>query len=179
MLAGATVAVFAYIYQFRLFDISMSPPYAWAAIVVLDDLAYYWFHRFSHECRFWWAAHVNHHSSSGIQLVYCDPATVDRRARRHLGPVVRVAVDRFSARDDLPAERSQFAPTSSGSTPKPSSCMPAWFEYLFNAPSNHRVHHASNPRYVDRNYAGIFMVWDRLFGTFAAEPDDDKNRSTG
>ena len=51
--------------------------------------------------------------------------------------------------------------------------MPAWFEYLFNTPSHHRVHHASNPRYVDRNYAGMFMVWDRMFGTFAAERDDD------
>jgi hypothetical protein len=51
--------------------------------------------------------------------------------------------------------------------------MPGWFEYLFNTPSHHRVHHASNPRYVDRNYAGVFMVWDRLFGTFAAERDDD------
>ena len=67
-LAGATVAVFAFIYQFRLFDISMSSPWAWAAIVVLDDFAYYWFHRFSHECRFWWAAHVNHHSSQQYNL---------------------------------------------------------------------------------------------------------------
>ncbi|MGB7904925.1 MAG: sterol desaturase family protein, partial [Steroidobacteraceae bacterium] len=67
-LAGATVAVFAWIYQFRLFDVSMSSPWAWAAIVVLDDLAYYWFHRISHECRFWWAAHVNHHSSQEYNL---------------------------------------------------------------------------------------------------------------
>jgi len=51
--------------------------------------------------------------------------------------------------------------------------MPAWFEYLFNTPSHHRVHHATNPRYVDRNYAGIFMAWDRMFGTFAAETDAD------
>ena len=51
--------------------------------------------------------------------------------------------------------------------------MPAWFEYLFNTPSNHRVHHASNPRYLDRNYAGVLMVWDRLFGSFVAERDDE------
>ena len=60
-LAGATVVVFTWIYQFRVYDISMSSPWAWAAIVVLDDLAYYWFHRISHECRFWWAAYVNTH----------------------------------------------------------------------------------------------------------------------
>ena len=51
--------------------------------------------------------------------------------------------------------------------------MPAWFEYLFNTPSHHRVHHASNPRYLDRNYAGVLMVWDRVFGSFAAERDDE------
>jgi hypothetical protein len=54
--------------------------------------------------------------------------------------------------------------------------MPAWFEYLFNTPSHHRVHHASNPQYVDRNYGGILMVWDRLFGTFARERDDEPCR---
>ena len=47
--------------------------------------------------------------------------------------------------------------------------MPRWFEYLFNTPSHHRVHHASNPRYLDRNYAGMLILWDRLFGTFVAE----------
>ena len=51
--------------------------------------------------------------------------------------------------------------------------MPDWFEYLFNTPSHHRVHHASNPRYLDRNYAGVLMVWDRLFGTFVAESDEE------
>jgi sterol desaturase/sphingolipid hydroxylase (fatty acid hydroxylase superfamily) len=54
--------------------------------------------------------------------------------------------------------------------------MPAWFEYLFNTPSHHRVHHASNPRYLDRNYAGVLMVWDRLFGTFVAERDEEPPR---
>jgi len=51
--------------------------------------------------------------------------------------------------------------------------MPPWFEYLFNTPSHHRVHHASNPGYLDRNYAGVLMVWDRLFGTFVRERDEE------
>jgi sterol desaturase/sphingolipid hydroxylase (fatty acid hydroxylase superfamily) len=63
LLAGSTVAIFAYLYAFRLFDISISSPYAWAAIVVLDDFAHCWCHRIRHQCRPWWAAHVNHHSS--------------------------------------------------------------------------------------------------------------------
>ena len=54
--------------------------------------------------------------------------------------------------------------------------MPRWFEYLFNTPSLHRVHHASSPRYLDRNYAGVLMVWDRLFGSFVEERDEEPLR---
>jgi len=68
LLAGATVAVFTVIYEHRLFDIPMTAAWAWVALVVLDDFAYYWFHRISHECRFWWAAHVNHLSSQEYNL---------------------------------------------------------------------------------------------------------------
>jgi sterol desaturase/sphingolipid hydroxylase (fatty acid hydroxylase superfamily) len=52
--------------------------------------------------------------------------------------------------------------------------MPAWFEAVMNTPSHHRVHHAVNPRYLDRNYAGVFIVWDRMFGTYQRERDDDR-----
>ena len=67
-LAGATIVVFTWIYQFRVYDISMSSPWAWAAIVVLDDLAYYWFHRISHERTLFWASHVAHHQSEEYNL---------------------------------------------------------------------------------------------------------------
>lgn len=175
LLAGATVAVFAFLYQFRLFDISSSSPLAWAAIVVLDDFAYYWFHRFSHECRFWWAAHVNHHSSQEYNL-----STAIRQ------PWTGVLAGTWLPW--LPLLLIGFPPEmvflQSGINllyqfwihTEAIHRMPAWYEYLFNTPSNHRVHHASNPRYVDRNYAGIFMVWDRMFGTFAAETDEEPPR---
>jgi hypothetical protein len=54
--------------------------------------------------------------------------------------------------------------------------MPAWFEAVMNTPSHHRVHHAVNPRYLDRNYAGVFIVWDRMFGSFERERNDDRPR---
>jgi hypothetical protein len=54
--------------------------------------------------------------------------------------------------------------------------MPAWFEAVMNTPSHHRVHHATNPRYLDTNYAGVFIIWDKLFGTFTPEVDDEKIR---
>ena len=169
-LAGATVAVFAYIYQFRLFDISMSSPYAWAAIVVLDDFAYYWFHRISHECRFWWAAHVNHHSSQEYNLSTAirQPWTgvlVGTWAPWFVLLLIGFPPEMIFLQSGLNLLYQFWIHTEAIRR------MPAWFEYLFNTPSHHRVHHASNPRYVDRNYAGVFMVWDRMFGTFAAETD--------
>ena len=172
LLAGATVAVFAFIYQYRLFDIPMNSPWAWAAIVVLDDFAYYWFHRFSHQCRFWWAAHVNHHSSQHYNL-----STAIRQ------PWTGVLAGTWVPW--LPLLLIGFPPEmvllQSGINllyqfwihTETINRMPRWYEFLFNTPSNHRVHHASNPRYVDRNYAGIFMVWDRMFGTYARELDED------
>jgi sterol desaturase/sphingolipid hydroxylase (fatty acid hydroxylase superfamily) len=54
--------------------------------------------------------------------------------------------------------------------------FPGWFEAVMNTPSHHRVHHAVNPRYLDRNYAGVFIIWDRMFGTFEPERDDDRPR---
>lgn len=172
LLAGATAVVFAFIYQFRLLDIPMNSVYAWAVIVVLDDFAYYWFHRASHECRFWWAAHVNHHSSQEYNL-----STAIRQP--WTGVLAGTWIPWF------PLLLIGFPPEmvllQSGINllyqfwihTEAIQRMPAWYEYLFNTPSNHRVHHASNPRYVDRNYAGMFMVWDRMFGTFAAETDKD------
>ncbi|MGH6996703.1 MAG: sterol desaturase family protein, partial [Phenylobacterium sp.] len=65
---GLVVAATLYVYQHRLFDIPMTAIWAWVALFLLEDLTYYWFHRLSHERRFWWAAHVNHHSSQHYNL---------------------------------------------------------------------------------------------------------------
>jgi sterol desaturase/sphingolipid hydroxylase (fatty acid hydroxylase superfamily) len=171
-LAGVVVAVFAAIYQYRLFDISMRSPRAWVAIVVLDDFAYYWFHRISHECRFWWAAHVNHHSSQEYNLSTAvrQPWTgvlAGTWAPWFVLALIGFPPEMIFIQSGLNLFYQFWIHTEAVRR------MPAWFEYLFNTPSNHRVHHASNPRYVDRNYAGIFMAWDRMFGTFAQEREDD------
>lgn len=175
LLAGAVVATFSFLHARRLFDISAASPWAWVALVVLDDLAYYVFHRASHECRFWWAAHVNHHSSQEYNL-----STAIRQT--WTGVLVGTWLPWF------PLALLGFPPAMifavSGLNllyqywihTETIRRMPAWFEYLFNTPSNHRVHHATNPRYLDRNYAGVFMIWDRMFGTFVPERDDDPPR---
>jgi sterol desaturase/sphingolipid hydroxylase (fatty acid hydroxylase superfamily) len=66
MMAGIVFAGLTAVYKVRLFTISPASPWAWMVLFVLGDFTYYWFHRISHECRFWWAAHVNHYSSQGI-----------------------------------------------------------------------------------------------------------------
>jgi len=172
LLAGSTVVVFAFFYEHRWMDISMRSPYAWAALVVLDDFAYYWFHRFSHECRFWWAAHVNHHSSQEYNLSTAvrQPWTgvlVGTWAPWFVLALIGFPPEMIFLQSGLNLLYQFWIHTEAIRR------MPAWFEYLFNTPSNHRVHHGANPRYVDRNYAGIFMAWDRVFWTYAAEADED------
>ena len=175
LLAGVVVAVFAFLYEHRLFDISSHSAWAWVALFFLDDFAYYLFHRVSHECRFWWAAHVNHHSSQHYNL-----STAIRQP--WTGVLAGTWLPWF------PLVLMGFPPemifVQSGLSllyqfwlhTEAIHRLPRWFEYLFNTPSHHRVHHASNARYVDRNYAGFLMVWDRMFGTFAVETDEEPPR---
>lgn len=175
LLAGAVLASFTFFHDRRLFDIPLGSPWAWAAIVVLDDFAYYWFHRFSHECRFWWAAHVNHHSSQEYNLSTAirQPWTgvlVGTWAPWFVLTWIGFPPEMIFIQSGLNLLYQFWIHTEAIRR------MPPWFEYLFNTPSNHRVHHASNPRYIDRNYAGIFMVWDRMFGTYAREIDADPPR---
>jgi sterol desaturase/sphingolipid hydroxylase (fatty acid hydroxylase superfamily) len=172
--AGIAFAMALWVWQFRLFDIS----YAWYWFVlafVIDDLAYYVFHRLAHRVRWFWASHVIHHSSQHYNL-----STALRQTWTgfiSLGFLFR-----------LPLALIGFPPAMLAfvaginlvyqfwiHTEVIGKC-PRWFEAVMNTPSHHRVHHATNPQYLDRNYAGVFIVWDRLFGTFIEERADDKPR---
>jgi sterol desaturase/sphingolipid hydroxylase (fatty acid hydroxylase superfamily) len=146
---------------------------AWVILFFLDDFTYYWFHRISHECRFWWAAHVNHHSSRCYNL-----STAARQSW------TSVIVGTWMPW--LPLAWLGYTPTMILAMQSINlfyqfwlhtesvGRLPAWIEAVFNTPSHHRVHHASNPQYLDRNYAGALIIWDRWFGTFASERDDDR-----
>jgi sterol desaturase/sphingolipid hydroxylase (fatty acid hydroxylase superfamily) len=175
VMAGTVYAGLSAVYEVRLFTISRSSAWAWVAIFFLDDFTYYWFHRISHECRFWWAAHVNHHSSQEYNL-----STALRQSWTSVivgtwTPWIPLAFLGFPPGMILLQQSFNLFYQFWIHTESVHR-MPAWFEYLFNTPSNHRVHHASNPRYLDRNYAGVLMAWDRLFGTFAAERDAEPPR---
>jgi sterol desaturase/sphingolipid hydroxylase (fatty acid hydroxylase superfamily) len=174
-MAGVVFAGLTAAYDHRWLELSPSSPWAWAALFVLDDFTYYWFHRISHECRFWWAAHVNHHSSQEYNL-----STAVRQSWTSVivgtwTPWIPLAFLGFPPTMIL-AEQGFNLFYQFWIHTEAVGRMPRWFEYLFNTPSHHRVHHASNPRYLDRNYAGVLMVWDRLFGTFAGECEEERPR---
>lgn len=177
-ITGGTIAgVSIWIYQsgWRLFDIPMSAWWAWVAILFLEDLTYYWFHRLAHERRFWWASHVNHHSSQHYNLSTALRQTWTGGVSgtwllwlplSFLGfPPAMLAIQK-----GVSLVYQYWIHTEAIRR------MPRWFEAVFNTPSHHRVHHARNPRYLDANYAGILIIWDRMFGSFIPEDDAEPCR---
>lgn len=172
---GAIAAVSLWLYEFRLFDIGWQW-WVWPICFVLDDLAYYAFHRTAHRVRWFWAAHVNHHSSQHYNL-----STALRQtwtgffAGSFIFRLPLVLIGFHPAMLAICAGLNlvyQFWIHTEAI-----GRMPRWFEAVMNTPSHHRVHHATNPRYLDRNYAGVFIIWDKLFGTFEEEqPDEERIR---
>ncbi|MCG2837224.1 sterol desaturase family protein [Photobacterium sp. WH77] len=159
---------FLWLYQYRLFDIQMSLATV-ALAFLLQDFCYYWFHRASHHINWLWASHIVHHSSQHMNfttafrqsltypvsgmwifwlpliLIGYPPATVVLVVSVNLGFQFFVhtrVIKRLG-----------------------------WLEHIFNTPSHHRVHHARNPEYIDKNFAGVLILWDKLFGTFVPEND--------
>lgn len=174
LLGFIAYGVLIWFWQFRITEL----PAAWWAFVVafiLDDLRYYWYHRIAHRCRWVWAEHVNHHSSQHYNLT-----TALRQSWTGtftgmftlLIPLVLLGfhpnVLAFVAGFNLVYQFWIHTETI-GKMWKP-------IELIFNTPSHHRVHHATNPRYLDANYAGTLIIWDRMFGSFVEELDEDMPR---
>ena len=172
---GAIYAATVWVYQHRLFTVPMTAWWAWIAVFFLEDMAYYWFHRLSHERRFWWAAHVNHHSSQHYNLSTALRQTWTGGFNGSWIVWLPLALFGF-APAMIAIEKSISLIYQFWIHTEAVRRMPSWFEAVFNTPSHHRVHHARNPRYLDRNYAGILIVWDRLFGTYVAEDDTEPPR---
>ena len=139
---------------------------SWAALLVLGDLVYYWFHRLSHEVRFLWAAHVNHHSSQRYNL-----STALRQS--WTTPFTSLLFW-------WPLALLGFPPAMILATIAINTLYQFWIhtelvgrigplELVVNTASHHRVHHGVNLEYLDRNHGGMFIVWDKLFGTFEPE----------
>lgn len=163
---GAVIVLWTWLYEHRLFDLPAGVWWVWLLLFVSEDFCYYWFHRVSHEVRFFWAAHVNHHSSRHYNL-----STALRQS--WTTPFTGVLFW-------LPLPLLGFHPAMILVQQAISLLYQYWLhvewigklgplEWVFNTPSHHRVHHGRDARYLDRNHAGILIVWDRLFGTFEPE----------
>jgi sterol desaturase/sphingolipid hydroxylase (fatty acid hydroxylase superfamily) len=162
----AVVALYAALYELTPLRIPAGAWWAWVLLFFADDLAYYWFHRVSHESRLFWASHVVHHSSQHYNL--------STALRQTWVPMTYVPFW-------LPLPLLGFEPWmillaqswsliyQFGLHTEKVRKLPRWVEAVFNTPSHHRVHHGSNDVYLDRNYGGILIIWDRLFGTYVPE----------
>jgi len=160
------IGIYFLVYQHRLFDL---PASVWTivALVIAQDFFYYWFHRSSHRIRWLWASHVTHHSSERLNL-----STAFRQSLTY--PISGMWL--FW----LPLAWLGFEPTNIIAVVAINLGFQffvhtqaigklGWVEHVFNTPSIHRVHHARNPKYIDRNYAGVLVIWDKLFGTYVEE----------
>lgn len=162
--------VWDFAHSHRLFTIPIDTAVAVAALLIGQDFCYYWFHRGSHGIRWLWATHAVHHSSNDLNLA---------------------ASYRFGWTGRLTGTAIFYVPLIwLGFEPRAVALASAlnllyqfwlhtewiprlgWLEYVLNTPSHHRVHHAANPEYLDHNYGGVLIIWDRMFGTFVAERND-------
>ena len=162
---GAAVSLYFAAYQLRCFEFGTGAA-AWVLLFVAEDFCYYWFHRFHHEVRFFWAAHVNHHSSRFFNL---STALRQSWTTPFTGPIfwVPLALLGFHPFMILTAQAVSLIYQFWIHTELIGRLGP--LEWVLNTPSHHRVHHGANVEYLDRNYAGILIVWDRLFGSFEPE----------
>ena len=145
--------------------------WAWVLLFLLDDLTYYWFHRANHEVRLLWAGHVPHHSSRKLNFGTALRQGVTERVPKYLFwlPLPLLGFDPLMIFTSIGLNLLYQFWVHTELVRR----LPTWFEFVFNTPSHHRVHHASNVRYLDCNHGGVLIIWDRLFGTFSAELDTE------
>jgi sterol desaturase/sphingolipid hydroxylase (fatty acid hydroxylase superfamily) len=170
--------LFVVIYQLHelspLRDLVQRQWWAWALLLVLDDFIYYWMHRANHEVRLLWAGHVSHHSAIRMNYATALRQGVGERLHKYFFwlPLPLLGFDALMIFTMMSINLFYQFWIHTELVQR----LPRPVEAIFNTPSHHRVHHASNPRYLDRNHAGIFILWDKLFGSFAPERDDDPPR---
>jgi sterol desaturase/sphingolipid hydroxylase (fatty acid hydroxylase superfamily) len=165
---ASAIALWNWGYQHRVLQLGQPQLWwSWVALFFAEDLCYYWFHRSHHEVRLLWAAHVTHHTSqyfnlsTALRQPWLTPIT---------GPIfwLPLAFLGFPPAMILTAEAISLIYQFWIHTETVRK-LPAPLEWLLNTPSHHRVHHGKNVRYLDRNHGGVLIIWDRLFGSFAAE----------
>lgn len=167
LFGGGVLWLLGQVWGHRVWTIAMDNAWAWFALFVGVEFSYYWFHRASHVCRWFWATHVVHHTperlvlSGALRLGWTGPVS---GAFLFFVPLVLLGFPPSSVLLMLAGNllyqfwlHTEMLPKLGG------------LEWLFNTPSHHRVHHARNPEYLDANFGGVLIVFDRLFGSFVEE----------
>jgi sterol desaturase/sphingolipid hydroxylase (fatty acid hydroxylase superfamily) len=152
-------------------DVVQRQWWAWVLLFLLDDLTYYWFHRLNHQVRIFWAGHVSHHSAIKMNYGTALRQGVGERIHKYIFwlPLPLIGFDALMIFVMMSINLFYQFWIHTELVKK----LPRWYEFIFNTASHHRVHHASNIRYLDRNHAGVLILWDRLFGSFSEEKDSD------
>ncbi|MEO0330490.1 MAG: sterol desaturase family protein, partial [Bacteroidota bacterium] len=142
--------------------------WTWVLALFAADFTYYWMHRIEHEHRILWANHSVHHSSEDYNLTVSIRLSIVESAIEWVFfiPMILVGFTPFQAIVALifVVQYQTWIHTER-------IVKLGWLDELFNTPSVHRVHHGSNPKYLDKNYGGVLMIWDKLFGTFQREEE--------
>jgi len=164
---GTFLAVFTFFNNITLFNIEMHW-WAWIILFILNELIFYFVHRISHVVRFFWAFHVTHHNSVNYNFSTSVRNNFLIQTFRY-GFYIPLALIGFPAwaiilMDSIAYFYQLIVHTQT---------IRSWgfLEHFMNTPSHHRVHHASNPAYIDKNYGAILIIWDKLFGTFKKEEE--------
>ena len=164
------VSILMWSYEQHFFTIENVFLY-WFLLFILEDLAFYFEHRIDHYCRLFWAVHVTHHSSEEFNLTTGFRSSVFQPVYRFIY-FIPIALMGFHPLDIV----FMYSITQTYGIlvhTKYIIKMPGWFESIFVSPSHHRVHHASNLRYLDKNMGMCLIIWDRIFGTFQEELPSD------
>ncbi len=162
--------VLNYFYQFKFFEIENVYVY-WFVLLITQDFMFYWLHRIDHYCRLFWAVHVTHHSSEEFNLTVGFRSSVFQPLYRFIY-FIPLALFGFKGIDIM----FIYAATQIYGILIHTQYINKMgvLEYFLSTPSHHRVHHGSNVRYLDKNMGMVLIIWDKLFGTFQAEEENDK-----
>jgi alkylglycerol monooxygenase len=168
LFGAAAVAVYAAAYEIAPFKFPAEAWWTWVLLFLIDDFAYYWFHRASHEMRLFWNFHVVHHSSEHYNLSVAVRQSWFGGAIHWIfyAPVMLLgfAPWMFAVMHGFNLIYQFWIHTKFIKNL-------GWLEYVLNTPSHHRVHHGVNNQYLDKNYAGVLIIWDRMFKSFVAETE--------
>lgn len=156
-----------WMYSFRLATIEVTVvSFLWLMLGI--EFCYYWFHRGSHRIRWFWCAHVVHHSGENMTTTTAARQSLFYGVNLHQlfwAPMLLIGFPPWAVllAYGVDLGYQYFVHTQAVDR------LPKWYEYIFNTPSHHRVHHGRNPQYIDKNYGGILIIFDRMFGTFEPE----------